>query len=84
MEEEVYKDLEDNKHIGHREKVIYKMWIDKAIQQGRTQQKIEDIEEFKKIIDEMLKKGLNGRRYNFMINGEELKSKLKDKGEKDE
>jgi hypothetical protein len=31
---------------------------------------------FIEIIDKMLAEGLNGRRYNFMINGEKLKQKL--------
>ena len=29
------------------------------------------------LIDKMLKEGLNGRRYNFMINGEDLKDAIK-------
>lgn len=32
--------------------------------------------EIEKEIDKLLEKGLNGKRYNFMINGEELKQKL--------
>ena len=46
------------------------------------------LEEVIELINKLLTKGLNGERYNFMINGEELKELLtsqKDgKGNKDE
>ena len=36
-------------------------------------------EDVKKMINNLLAKGLNGKRYNFMINGEELKEELNKK-----
>jgi len=34
---DVYKDLENNKDIAHRDKVIYKMWMDGAFKAGQKQ-----------------------------------------------
>jgi len=44
----------------------------KGIKEGKAQA----LADVMKIIDELLAKGLNGQRYSFMINGEELKAKL--------
>ena len=43
--------------------------------------KQEAVKEFINLIDKMLAERLNGERYNFFINGEELKIRIK--GEKD-
>lgn len=37
IKEKVLKDLEENKHIHHREKVIIKMWIEEAFAEVRKE-----------------------------------------------
>ena len=45
-----------------------------GIKKGRA----EMLKKVVKVINNLLAEGLNGRRYNFMINGEDLKNKLTD------
>jgi len=45
---------------------------------GYEEAKAETLAKVNEAIDELLAKGLNGQRYNFMINGEELKAKIKE------
>ena len=48
---------------------------EKLIQRHKTKER--DFELFEGLIDVLLTKGLKGKRYNLMINGEELKDLIK-------
>ena len=56
--------------------VAEQIGFNKGIQQGKKM----ILKEVEDTINKMLAEGLDGKRQNFMINGEELKAKLQDKG----
>ena len=52
----------------------------RLFEQGKEQGKQEERERIIKLIDELMKKDLYGKRFNFTLNGEELKKLVEEAG----